>query len=54
MVAHSWRSCFWSDCERATRCDLQLVKRTPFLHAMIRSFDGDYQPLAEQLDALRA
>jgi len=33
---------------------LQLVKRTPFLHAMIRSFDGDYQPLAEQLDALRA
>ena len=36
------------------RLRLQLIKRTQFLPAMIRSFDGDYQPLAEQLDAIRA
>jgi cell filamentation protein len=30
------------------------VKRSTFLPAMIRSFDGDYQPLAVQLDAIRA
>jgi cell filamentation protein len=33
---------------------LQLIKRASFLPAMIRSFEGDYRPLADQLGAIRA